>query len=130
MTAAAGGRRVRAAERRDGGRPAAAGQAKRPRPAHPNPCLASCRMDDQRASHTAAVRPAVGQLLKPTEVARRLGVSRTWLYAAAKDGRIPSVRIGGPDGPVRFVPEDLEAWLDEARAAWRPGDSSAATLRR
>jgi excisionase family DNA binding protein len=59
-----------------------------------------------------------------------LGVSRTWLYTAAKDGRIPSVRIGGPDGPLRFVPEDLEAWLDEARAAWRPGDKSAATLRR
>jgi len=30
----------------------------------------------------------------------------------------------------RVVPEDLEAWLDEARAAWRPGDTSAATLRR
>jgi hypothetical protein len=25
---------------------------------------------------------------------------------------------------------DLEAWLDEARAAWRPGDTRAATLRR
>jgi excisionase family DNA binding protein len=77
-----------------------------------------------------APRPAAGPLLKPTEVARRLGVSRTWLYAPAKDGRIPSVRIGGPDGPLPFVPEDLEAWLDEARAAWRPGDTSAATLRR
>jgi excisionase family DNA binding protein len=69
-------------------------------------------------------------LLRPNAVARRLGVSRTWLYIAAKDGRIPSVRIGGPDGPLRFVPEDLEAWLDEARAAWRPGDTSAATRRR
>jgi excisionase family DNA binding protein len=87
-------------------------------------------MDDQRAQHLSAGQPAVRQLLKPTEVARRLGMSRTWLYAAAKNGRIPSIRIGGPDGPVRFVPEDLEAWLDEARAAWRPGDSSAATLRR
>jgi excisionase family DNA binding protein len=86
-------------------------------------------MDDQRA-HAAAGGPVLRQLLKPTEVARRLGVSRTWLYTAAKDGRIPSVRIGGPDGPLRFVPEDLEAWLDEARAAWRPGDTSAATLRR
>jgi excisionase family DNA binding protein len=75
-------------------------------------------------------RRVAGTLLKPTEVARRLGVSRTWLYTAAKDGRIPSVRIGGPDGPLRFVPEDLDAWLDEARAAWRPGDTSAATLRR
>jgi excisionase family DNA binding protein len=87
-------------------------------------------MDDQRATPPPTSRSSVSQLLKPTEVARRLGVSRTGLYAAAKDGRIPSVRIGGRDGPLRFVPEDLEAWLDEARAAWRPGDSSAATLRR
>ena len=47
-------------------------------------------------------------LLKPGEVARRLQVSRTWLYAAAKSGRIPSVRLGGADGPVRFVEEDVE----------------------
>ena len=87
-------------------------------------------MDDQRAIQPPASGSAVRPLLKPTEVARRLGVSRTWLYAAAKEGRIPSIRIGGPDGPVRFVAEDLEAWLDEARAAWRPGDSSACTLRR
>jgi excisionase family DNA binding protein len=63
------------------------------------------------------------ELLRPADVARMLGVSRTWLYDAAKDGRIPSVRIGGPGGPVRFVREDLERWLDEARAAWRPGRS-------
>jgi excisionase family DNA binding protein len=70
------------------------------------------------------------ELLKPSEVARRLGVSRTWLYDAARDGRIPSVRIGGPEGPLRFIPEDLDDWIDRARAVWRPGDSRAATLRR
>lgn len=69
-------------------------------------------------------------LLKPTDVARMLGVSRSWLYQAAQDGRIPSIRLGGPDGPLRFVQADLDAWLEEARAAWRPGDSSASTLRR
>lgn len=69
-------------------------------------------------------------LLRPCEVAAHLGVSRTWLYAAAKAGRIPAIRIGGPDGPLRFVPRDIERWLDDARAAWRPGDTSAATLRR
>jgi excisionase family DNA binding protein len=61
------------------------------------------------------------ELLKPAEVAARLGVSRTWLYDAARDGRIPSIRIGGRDGPLRFVPEDLAQWLDEARAQWTPG---------
>ena len=87
-------------------------------------------MEHQRPHPLPAASPAVPELLKPTEVARRLGVSRTWLYAAAKDGRIPSIRIGGPEGPLRFVPADLDAWIDEARGAWRPGDTSAATLRR
>src|SRR4051812_28807295 len=66
-------------------------------------------------------------LLRPAEVARRLGISRTWLYDAAKHGRIPSIRIGGPHGPVRFVEEDVDRWLDEARSAWRPGDTTAET---
>lgn len=66
-------------------------------------------------------------LMKPTDVARQLGVSRSWLYDAAKTGRIPSIRIGGEDGPLRFVSEDIERWVDDARAAWRPGRSAAAT---
>ncbi|MGN6869603.1 MAG: helix-turn-helix domain-containing protein [Solirubrobacteraceae bacterium] len=60
-------------------------------------------------------------LLKPNDLARRLAVSRAWVYEAAKSGRIPSVRIGGADGPLRFVPEDIERWLTEARAGWLPG---------
>jgi excisionase family DNA binding protein len=72
----------------------------------------------------------VTDLLKPSEVARMLQVSRIWLYDAAKDGRIPSVRLGSPEGPVRFVEEDIEQWLERARRAWRPGESSAQTLRR
>jgi excisionase family DNA binding protein len=67
------------------------------------------------------------ELLRPAEVARTLGVSRTWLYAAAADGRIPSVRIGGPGGPVRFVREDLDQWLEEARASWTPGRGRSLT---
>jgi excisionase family DNA binding protein len=66
-------------------------------------------------------------LLRPTEVAHRLGVSRAWVYDAAKHGRIPSIRIGGEDGPLRFVPEDLELWIDDARAAWTPGRPSIVT---
>lgn len=63
-------------------------------------------------------------LIKPTALAAQLGVSRSWLYEAAKTGRIPSIRIGGEDGPLRFVPEDIERWLDEARANWTPGPST------
>jgi excisionase family DNA binding protein len=61
------------------------------------------------------------ELLKPNDVARWLAVSRAWVYDAARTGRIPSIRIGGEDGPLRFVREDVEQWLGEARANWVPG---------
>jgi excisionase family DNA binding protein len=63
-------------------------------------------------------------LLKPTDVARRLGVSRSWVYDAAASGRIPCVRLGGPDGPLRFLADDVEAWLDRARRNWLPSVST------
>jgi excisionase family DNA binding protein len=68
-------------------------------------------------------------LLRPNELARRLAVSRAWVYEAARTGRIPSVRIGGADGPLRFVPEDIDRWLAEARAAWSPSATVSARTR-
>jgi excisionase family DNA binding protein len=67
------------------------------------------------------------KLLKPTEVADRLSVSRAWVYDAAKVGRIPAIRIGGEDGPLRFVAEDIEDWLADARSRWMPGSRTVAT---
>ena len=61
------------------------------------------------------------RLLKPAEVADRLGVSRAWLYEAARTGRIPCIRLGDERGPLRFIEADLEEWLSQARAAWSPG---------
>jgi excisionase family DNA binding protein len=75
-------------------------------------------------------QPLLAGLLCPGEVARMLGVSRSWLYEAAKEGRVPSIRLGGPDGPLRFVEHDLVTRLERARAGWLPGDSTAETLRR
>jgi excisionase family DNA binding protein len=66
---------------------------------------------------------ALPTLLRPNDVARQFAVSRAWVYEAARTGRIPSVRLGGDDGPLRFVAADLEQWLAEARATWRPGRS-------
>ena len=60
-------------------------------------------------------------LLTPAEVALRLGVSRSWLYQAAKEGRIPCVRLGSDDGPVRFLEAELAVWLSRARRGWSPG---------
>lgn len=51
------------------------------------------------------------QLLRPSEVCKILNVSRSWLYEAAREGRIPSVRLGGPDGPLRIPQDELEQWL-------------------
>ena len=67
------------------------------------------------------------KLLKPTEVADRLSVSRAWVYEAAKVGRIPAIRIGGDEGPLRFVAQDIEDWLAEARYRWMPGSRTVAT---
>jgi excisionase family DNA binding protein len=50
-----------------------------------------------------------------------LGVSRSWLYQAAADGRIPHVRLGSDNGPVRVVATDIEQWLEDARRRWTPG---------
>lgn len=64
------------------------------------------------------------EMLKPSEVAVRLRVSRTWLYDAAKAGLIPSIRLPstrGGEGPLRFLAEDVEHWIQEARASWTPG---------
>jgi predicted DNA-binding transcriptional regulator AlpA len=68
-------------------------------------------------------------LIRPGDLARDLCVSRAWVYDAARDGRIPSIRIGGQDGPLRFVSEDIERWLDAAREGWLPGRGSIATRR-
>jgi excisionase family DNA binding protein len=54
-------------------------------------------------------------LLRPAEVIEMLGVSRSWLYDAAKSGRIPCVRLGGAEGPVRFRACELDAWVERGR---------------
>jgi excisionase family DNA binding protein len=98
-----------------------------------DPDLAEGRQSRRAALGLRLMDPRVetpSPLLRPSDVARRLGVSTSWLYEAAKDGRIPSVRLGRPDGPLRFVEADLTAWLERARAGWRPGESPTATLRR
>lgn len=69
-------------------------------------------------------------LLKPNDIARRLGVSRSWVYDAAKADRIPCVRLGGPDGPLRFVRDDVEVWLEVARRSWLPGESATSATKR
>jgi excisionase family DNA binding protein len=95
-------------------------------------CLRSAKFDGRFALLTVNTYMGIKSaplisLLKPSELAAQLGVSRSWLYDAAKAGRIPSIRIGGEEGPLRFVPEDIQRWIDEARAAWAPGRPTVPT---
>lgn len=52
------------------------------------------------------------RLVKVTEAAAFLGISRNGLYILARDGRVPSYRIGNS---VRFDLNELRAWLEENR---------------
>jgi excisionase family DNA binding protein len=70
------------------------------------------------------------RLLRPSEVAELLGVSRSWLYAAAQEGRIPCVRLGGADGPVRFRRDALEAWIASGSRREQAREASTAREKR
>jgi len=48
-------------------------------------------------------------LLRPTEAADAMGVSRSKAYELISSGAIPSIRIGGS---VRVPVEALKTWID------------------
>ncbi len=52
--------------------------------------------------------PSVDRLLTAEEVAERLGVKTQWVWAQARAGRIPHVRLGRYR---RFRESAVEAWL-------------------
>ena len=59
------------------------------------------------------------RLLTVDEVAERLGVTKDWVWAQARAGRIPHVQLGRYR---RFREEALERWLEEleTRSAAQP----------
>jgi excisionase family DNA binding protein len=54
-----------------------------------------------------------GALLTAEQVARLLGVPRTWVYEQSRCGRIPTVTLGRYR---RYRPEAIEAWIRELEA--------------
>jgi excisionase family DNA binding protein len=54
-----------------------------------------------------------GSLLTVPEVAQALAVSIPMIYAMAKDGRLPCIKLG-PTG-VRFDPTQILDFIDERR---------------
>ena len=62
-------------------------------------------------------RPA--RLVDAATLARELGVEREWVYAHAE--QLGAVRLGGPNGRLRFDRHEVGKRLDGAEAAtWRP----------
>lgn len=53
-----------------------------------------------------------GVLLKPEEVAEMLRVARKTVIVMAREGRIPSLRVGRF---VRFDAAEIEHWLSDQR---------------
>jgi Helix-turn-helix domain len=54
--------------------------------------------------------PPEQTFLTPEQVARVLGVSRSWVYQHQAD--LPVTRLGdGPRAPIRVDVEDLRVWL-------------------
>lgn len=51
-------------------------------------------------------------LLTPAEAAALLAVRTSWVYGAAREGRLPCRHIGRH---LRFLRSDLERWLADQR---------------
>ena len=56
-------------------------------------------------------------LLHAEDVAAMLGVSKAWVYAEVRAGRIPCVRLGRY---VRFRRESIQDWLCEIESGTMP----------
>jgi hypothetical protein len=63
------------------------------------------------------VKP-IRQLIKAADVARRLGVSISWVVQHGSGKRkpyLPAVKMGPGRSPLRFDPADVEKFIDECR---------------
>lgn len=69
----------------------------------------------------------MNELLKATDIASKLGVTTGRIYQLARDGVLPSVRIGRS---IWFPRDSWESWLREmncvADASTRPATDDAA----
>jgi hypothetical protein len=85
---------------------------------------------EQGSLHTIVTlesRP-IRQLVRAGDVAKKLGVSTSWVIQHASGKRkpyLPSVKMGPGRSPLRFDPSDVEKFIDDCRriAAQRAGHS-------
>jgi excisionase family DNA binding protein len=72
------------------------------------------RTADRAGRRAAEDRPPADALLKADEVAALLRVTRAWIYAETRAGRIPHVRHGRY---LRYRRSAVDAWVDELERA-------------
>jgi excisionase family DNA binding protein len=64
---------------------------------------------------------AHADLITPEEAGRRMGFSRSHVYALATRKEIPSIKFGNA---VRFDPRDVEAYIEAHRRGTTTGDAA------
>jgi hypothetical protein len=60
----------------------------------------------------------IRQLVKASDVAKKLGVSISWVIQPASGKRkpyIPAVKMGPGRSPLRFDPKDVEKFIEDCR---------------
>ncbi len=60
----------------------------------------------------------IRQLVKATDVAKKLGVSVSWVIQHASGKRrpcLPAVKMGPGRSPLRFDPHDVEKFIEDCR---------------
>ncbi len=85
-------------------------------PSHPGPDRPEAPLAPARPFHPEG-RP--GRLLVAEDVAALLGVPPTFVYALARRGELPSVRVG--ERYIRFRAQAIEDWIDARETSDRWG---------
>ena len=57
------------------------------------------------------------KLLSLEQVAEHLGVHRDTVYKLVRSGRLPALQLGGRKAGWRVAEEDLQAFIDDSKAA-------------
>jgi predicted DNA-binding transcriptional regulator AlpA len=71
-----------------------------------------------RLRPVSAEAQPVTQLIKARDVAKKLGVSVSWVIQHASGKRkpyLPAVKMGSGRSPLRFDPSDIEKFIDNCR---------------
>lgn len=69
------------------------------------------------------------KLIKVDEVAERLACSKTFVYMLVQRRRIPHVRLGEGNGGIRFLSDDVDAYLYSVRVGASTRDPAIARPR-